>query len=126
VVTNCDHLDGFTFRRFRIRLLVLYARAMPRKTIEAILSLRYFVYGGMNKYINEALMVCHQQAEWMHGMGIINDDKMREFDEGCLVREFEMDDVEEKWGTLPPDRWIKCWCRKTGLSPWPASQRPVR
>jgi DNA-binding transcriptional regulator YiaG len=37
------------------------------------------------KYESEALMVCHQSAESLLRMGIIDADEMREFDEGCLV-----------------------------------------
>jgi hypothetical protein len=41
----------------------------------------------MNKeYENEVLMVCHQSAESLLRMGIIDADEMREFDEGCLVK----------------------------------------
>jgi DNA-binding transcriptional regulator YiaG len=32
-------------------------------------------------------MVIHQDAEGMHRLGIISDAEMREFDEGCLVKE---------------------------------------
>jgi DNA-binding transcriptional regulator YiaG len=39
------------------------------------------------KYQSEALMVCHQDAEGMHRLGIIDDAQMREFDEDCLVPE---------------------------------------
>jgi DNA-binding transcriptional regulator YiaG len=39
------------------------------------------------KYQSEILMVCHQDAEGMHRLGLIDDAKMREFDEGCLVAE---------------------------------------
>jgi DNA-binding transcriptional regulator YiaG len=41
------------------------------------------------KYASEALMVCHQSAESLLRLGIIDTDEMREFDEGCFVREFE-------------------------------------
>ena len=44
----------------------------------------------MNKrYESEALMVCHQSAESLFRLGIIDADEMREFDEGCLVQEPE-------------------------------------
>jgi DNA-binding transcriptional regulator YiaG len=39
------------------------------------------------KYQSEALMVCHQDAVGLHQLGLIDDAKMREFDEGCLVPE---------------------------------------
>jgi DNA-binding transcriptional regulator YiaG len=39
------------------------------------------------KYQSEALMVCHQDAVGLHRLGLIDDAKMREFDEGCLVPE---------------------------------------
>jgi DNA-binding transcriptional regulator YiaG len=38
------------------------------------------------EYASEALMVCHQSAESLLRMGIIDADEMKEFDEGCLVR----------------------------------------
>ena len=41
------------------------------------------------KYESEALMVCHQSAESLYKMGIIDEKEMREFDEGCLVKEAE-------------------------------------
>jgi DNA-binding transcriptional regulator YiaG len=41
----------------------------------------------MKKYGSEALMVLHQDAEGLHRLGIISDVEMREFDEGCLVKE---------------------------------------
>jgi DNA-binding transcriptional regulator YiaG len=37
------------------------------------------------EYESEALMVCHQSAESLLRMGIIDTDEMKEFDEGCLV-----------------------------------------
>ena len=43
----------------------------------------------MKKYQSEALMVIHQDAEGLHRLGIISDAEMREFDEGCLVKEPE-------------------------------------
>jgi DNA-binding transcriptional regulator YiaG len=39
------------------------------------------------EYANEALMVCHQSAESLLRMGIIDTEEMKEFDEGCLVQE---------------------------------------
>jgi DNA-binding transcriptional regulator YiaG len=39
------------------------------------------------KYQSEILMVCHQDAEEMYKLGLIDDAKMREFDEGCLLPE---------------------------------------
>jgi DNA-binding transcriptional regulator YiaG len=41
------------------------------------------------EYASEALMVCHQSAESLLRMGIIDTDEMKEFDEGCLVKEPE-------------------------------------
>ena len=41
------------------------------------------------KYESEALMVCHQSAEYLFKVGIISADEMREFDEDCLVHEPE-------------------------------------
>jgi len=43
----------------------------------------------MKKYQSEALMVLHQDAEGLHRLGIISDAEMREYDEGCLVKEPE-------------------------------------
>jgi DNA-binding transcriptional regulator YiaG len=43
----------------------------------------------MKKYQSEVLMVIHQDAEGMHRLGIISDEKMKEFDRGCLVQEKE-------------------------------------
>jgi len=43
----------------------------------------------MKRYKSEALMVMHQQAEGLHRLGIISDDEMKEFDEGCLVKELK-------------------------------------
>jgi DNA-binding transcriptional regulator YiaG len=39
------------------------------------------------KYYSEALMVIHQDAAGSHQLGIIDDARMREYDEGCLVPE---------------------------------------
>jgi DNA-binding transcriptional regulator YiaG len=41
----------------------------------------------MKKYQSEALMVLHQDAEGLHRLGIISDAEMREYDEGCLLKE---------------------------------------
>jgi len=41
----------------------------------------------MKKYRSEALMVTHQDAEGLHRLGIISDAEMKEYDEGCLVKE---------------------------------------
>jgi len=49
----------------------------------------------MKKYQSEALMVIHQDAEGLHRLGIIDDDEMREYDEGCLARDTETDRVEK-------------------------------
>ena len=37
-------------------------------------------------YENEALMVCHQSAESLFRMGIIDAAEMKDFDEGCLTQ----------------------------------------
>jgi len=34
-------------------------------------------------------MVIHQDAEGLHRLGIISDAEMKEYDEGCLVKEPE-------------------------------------
>ena len=44
------------------------------------------------KYESEALMVCHQSAESLFRLGIIDADEMREFDEGCLIQEQRITD----------------------------------
>jgi DNA-binding transcriptional regulator YiaG len=41
------------------------------------------------KYQSEALMVCHQSAEYLFKVGLMSADEMREFDEDCLVQEPE-------------------------------------
>jgi len=43
----------------------------------------------MKKYQSEALEVIHQDAEGLHRLGIISDKEMREYDQGCLVKEPE-------------------------------------
>jgi DNA-binding transcriptional regulator YiaG len=43
----------------------------------------------MKKYQSEILMVIHQDAEGMYELGIIDDVKMGEFDEMCLIPEPE-------------------------------------
>ena len=47
------------------------------------------------KYENDALMVCHQSAEGLHRLGIINNARMREFDEMCLAQESEIANATE-------------------------------
>ena len=37
------------------------------------------------KYQSEVLMVCHQSAEALFRLGIIDADEMKEFDEDCLA-----------------------------------------
>ena len=37
------------------------------------------------KYASEILKVLHEDPEGLHGLGLIDDAKMREYDEGCLV-----------------------------------------
>jgi hypothetical protein len=39
------------------------------------------------KYQSEISMIVHQDAEGMHQLGIIDDVRMREFDDMCLVQE---------------------------------------
>jgi DNA-binding transcriptional regulator YiaG len=41
------------------------------------------------KYQSEPLMVCHQSAEGLYRLGIISEAEMKEYDEGCLVKELE-------------------------------------
>jgi DNA-binding transcriptional regulator YiaG len=40
-----------------------------------------------NEYESEILQVVHEDMKGMHQLGIINDSKMREFDEMCLAPE---------------------------------------
>ena len=42
-----------------------------------------------DKYESEMLQVLHEDMKGMHQAGIINDGRMREFDEMCLVKEPE-------------------------------------
>jgi len=39
------------------------------------------------KYQSKILQVIHEDAEGMHRLGIISDERMRYYDEGCLVPE---------------------------------------
>ena len=48
------------------------------------------------KYKSEALMVCHQSAESLFRLGIIDADEMKEFDEDCLDLQPETANVSEK------------------------------
>ena len=48
------------------------------------------------KYQSKALMVCHQSAESLLRLGIIDADEMREYDEDCLVQENEAEHSYEK------------------------------
>jgi DNA-binding transcriptional regulator YiaG len=41
------------------------------------------------KYYSEASMVAHEMAQDLYQIGAINDARMREYDEMCLVREPE-------------------------------------
>jgi putative transcriptional regulator len=43
----------------------------------------------MKEYKSEALMVNHQTAEGLYRIGAIDDAKMREYDEDCLVPDTE-------------------------------------
>jgi putative transcriptional regulator len=45
----------------------------------------------MKKYKSELLMVNHQTAEALYKIGAIDDAKMREFDEDCLLPDIEND-----------------------------------
>jgi len=56
----------------------------------------------MKKYKSEALMVLHQDAEGLHRMGIIKENEMKEYDEGCLVKEPKQSYKTEKPATLEP------------------------
>ena len=40
-----------------------------------------------NRYESELLQVIHEEMQDMHRSGFISDAEMREFDEGCLVKE---------------------------------------
>ncbi|MCL2066273.1 MAG: hypothetical protein FWG99_02260 [Treponema sp.] len=40
-----------------------------------------------NRYQSEALQVIHEDMMGMHQLGIISDERMREFDEMCLIKE---------------------------------------
>ena len=51
------------------------------------------------KYQSEALMVCHQSAQDLFELGIIDAEEMKEYDEGCLVQKGEKVKVSEK----PPE-----------------------
>ena len=42
------------------------------------------------KYASDILKVLHEDAEGLHQLGLIDDAKMREYDEGCLVHEAYM------------------------------------
>ena len=39
------------------------------------------------KYESEAMQVIHEEMQDMHRSGFISDAEMREYDEGCLVKE---------------------------------------
>ncbi|GHV44020.1 hypothetical protein AGMMS49546_27260 [Spirochaetia bacterium] len=39
------------------------------------------------KYYSEASMVAHEMAKDLHELGAINDARMKEYDEMCLVQE---------------------------------------
>ena len=41
----------------------------------------------MKKYQSDILKVVHQDAEGLHRLGIISDNEMKEYDEGCLMQE---------------------------------------
>ena len=41
------------------------------------------------EYASDALMVCHQSAESLFRLGIIDAVEMKEFDNGCLISEPE-------------------------------------
>jgi len=48
------------------------------------------------KYYSEALMAVHQSAKDLFEIGAITDAEMKEFDEGCLVKEPEKEQPAEK------------------------------
>ena len=48
------------------------------------------------KYQSEALMVCHQSAQDLFELGIINAEEMKEYDEECLVQNEKKVKVSEK------------------------------
>ena len=52
------------------------------------------------KYYSEALMAVHQSAKDLFEIGAISDAEMKEFDEGCLVKETETDHLTEKPAAL--------------------------
>ena len=41
------------------------------------------------KYESKILQAIHEDAEGMHRLGLISDERMRYYDEGCLVQEPE-------------------------------------
>jgi hypothetical protein len=43
--------------------------------------------GTWHPFLPEALMVCHQSAQTLFKIGVIDAVEMREFDEGCFVQE---------------------------------------
>ena len=56
----------------------------------------------MKKYQSEALMVIHQDAEGLRRLGIISEDEMKEYDEGCLVKEQKTPQIIEKAAVMEP------------------------
>ena len=52
------------------------------------------------EYQSEALMVCHQSAESLFRLGIIDSVEMREFDKDCLIEEPKAENATEKPAAL--------------------------
>ena len=48
------------------------------------------------KYQSEALMVCHQSAESLLRLGIIDSVEMREYDKDCLIEEYAAENAAKK------------------------------
>ena len=53
------------------------------------------------KFESEALMVCHQAAESLYKLGVMDADEMKEFDEGCLVREKKVIYKTKQYASVP-------------------------
>ena len=59
------------------------------------------------KYQSKILQVIHEDMKGLHRLGIISDERMREFDEDCLVQEpksTRKDKVAMSAGTGRPSR----------------------
>jgi hypothetical protein len=53
-------------------------------------------------YVDEEMMVMHESAQTLFGMGLINAAEMREFDEDCLVPEVSSAETGSRGS--PPDK----------------------